>query len=62
MIRAFSTEGHRTYKRMPFGLKRAPATFQKKINNVLSGLTDTRCFVFLDDIVMRTFLLIITGN
>jgi len=37
---------------MPFGLKTAPATFQKMRNNVLSGLTGTRCFVFLDDIVI----------
>lgn len=50
---AFSTkEGHWAYKRMPFGLKTAPATFQKAMNNVLSGLTGKRCFVFLDDIVI----------
>jgi len=50
---AFSTkEGHWAYKRMPFGLKAAPATFQKMMNNVLSGLTGTRCFVFLDDDVI----------
>jgi hypothetical protein len=50
---AFSTkEGHWAYKRMPFGLKTAPATFQKMMNNVLSGLTGTRCFVFLDDIII----------
>jgi hypothetical protein len=50
---AFSTkEGHWAYKRMPFGLKTAPATFQKMMKNVLSGLTGTRCFVFLDDIVI----------
>jgi hypothetical protein len=36
---------------MPFVLKTAPATFQK-MNNILSGLTGTRCFVFLDDIVI----------
>ena len=50
---AFSTkEGHWAYKRMPFGLKTGPATFQKMMSNVLSGLTGTRCFVFLDDIVI----------
>jgi hypothetical protein len=50
---AFSTkEGHWAYKRMPFGLKTAPSTFQRMMNNVLSGLTGTRCFVFLDDIVI----------
>jgi len=37
---------------MPFGLKTAPATFQRMMNNVLSGLTGTRCFVFLDDFVI----------
>jgi len=50
---AFSTkEGHWAYKTMPFGLKTAPATFQKMMNNVLSGLTGARCFVFLDNIVI----------
>jgi hypothetical protein len=50
---AFSTkEGHWAYKRMPFGLKMAPATFQCLMNTGLSGLTGTRCFVFLDDIVI----------
>jgi len=50
---AFSTkEGHWAYKRMSFGLKTAPATFQKIMNNILSGLNDTRCFVFLDNIVI----------
>jgi len=49
----FSTkEGHWAYKRMPFGLKTAPATFQNTMNNVLSGSTGTRCYVFLDDIVL----------
>jgi len=37
---------------MHFGVKTAPATFQKMMNNVLSGLTGTRCFGFLDDIVI----------
>jgi hypothetical protein len=50
---AFSTkEGHWEYKRLPFGLKTAPATFQRMMNVVLSGLTGSRCFVFLDDIVV----------
>ena len=50
---AFSAkEGHWAYKRMTFGLKTAPATFQKMMNSVLSGLTGTRCNVFLDDIVL----------
>jgi len=50
---AFSTkEGHWEYKRPPFGLKTAPATFQRMMNVVLSGLTGSHCFVFLDDIVV----------
>jgi hypothetical protein len=50
---AFSSkEGHWAYRRMPFGLKTAPATFQQMMNTVLSGLTGSRCFVFLDDIVI----------
>jgi hypothetical protein len=50
---AFSTkQGHWEYRRLPFGLKTAPATFQKMMNAVLSGLTGTRCFVYLDDIVL----------
>lgn len=50
---AFSTKsGHWEYNRLPFGLKTAPATFQRMINTALSGLTGTRCFVFLDDIVI----------
>ena len=60
---AFSTkEGHWAYKRMPFGLKTAPATFQKMMNNVLSGLTGTRCFVFLDDIVIYANSLVDHGR
>jgi hypothetical protein len=50
---AFSTkEGHWAYRRMPFGLKTAPATFQRLMNTALSGLTGTRCFLFLDDIII----------
>jgi len=50
---AFSTkQGHWEYRRLPFGLKTASATFQKLMNSVLSGLTGTCCFVYLDDIVI----------
>jgi hypothetical protein len=50
---AFSSkEGHWEYKRLPFGLKTAPATFQRIMNVVLSGLTGSGYFVFLDDIVV----------
>lgn len=50
---AFSVpQGHYQFNRMPFGLKNAPSTFQKLMNNCLSGLQGTRCFVYLDDIVI----------
>jgi len=50
---AFSTkQGHLEYLRLPFGLKTASATFQKMMNSVLSGVTGTRWFVYLDDIVI----------
>jgi len=35
---AFSTkQGHWEYRRLPFGLKTAPGTFQKLMNSVLVG-------------------------
>lgn len=50
---AFSTEnGHYEYKRMPFGLKNAPSTFQRVMDNVLRGLQNEICAVYLDDIVI----------
>jgi hypothetical protein len=55
---AFSTkQGHWDYLRLPFGLRTAPATFQVMMNSVLSGLMGTRCFVYLDDIVLYARLL-----
>ena len=56
---AFSTkESHWEYKFLPFGLKTAPDTFQRTMNVVLNGLTGSRCFVFLDDIVVYAKLLV----
>jgi hypothetical protein len=50
---AFRTkQGHWEYRKPQFGLKTAPATFQRIMNSVLSGLAGTRCFVYLDDIVI----------
>lgn len=50
---AFSTPyGHYEYNRMPFGLKNAPATFQRLMNSVLIGIQGLRCLVYLDDIVI----------
>jgi hypothetical protein len=50
----FSTKGgHWAFRRTSFGLKTAPATFQRMMNTVLSGLTGTRCLTFLDDVVIH---------
>ena len=48
---AFSPrEGHFHYKRMPYGLKGAPATFQRLMTAVL-WYSGTKCHVYLDDVI-----------
>lgn len=50
---AFSTEeGHFEFNRMCFGLKGAPATFQRLMNRVLVGLNGVKSFVYLDDVIV----------
>jgi hypothetical protein len=44
--------GHYMWVRMPFGLKNAGATFQRRMNAWLVGLNMTVCLVFIDDIVI----------
>jgi hypothetical protein len=48
----FSTkQGRWAYRKMPFGLRTAPAAFMRLMNTVLSGLTGIQYFVFLDIII-----------
>lgn len=50
---AFSTgQGHYEFTRMPFGLKNAPATFQRAMNSILADYIGIICFVYLDDIII----------
>jgi hypothetical protein len=44
--------GHFEYLVLPFRLTNAPATFQAYINRALSGLVDSICVVYLDDILI----------
>ena len=50
---AFSVDnGHYEYLRMPFGLKNAPSTFQRAMDEVLKELQNKICMVFMDDIII----------
>jgi hypothetical protein len=42
---------------MPFGLRNAPATFERAMETALQGLTNKICLVYLDDIILfgKTF-------
>lgn len=50
---AFSFErGHFEFTRMPFGLKNAPITFQKFMDEFLRGLDEAFCQVYMDDLLV----------
>ena len=52
-ISAFVTpDGLYQYKVMPFGMKNSPATFQRLVNKVISGLPN--CEAYIDDIVITS--------
>ena len=50
---AFTVEnGHYEFVRMPFGLKNAPFTFQRVMDNILLGIQKERCLVYMDGIII----------
>lgn len=50
---AFSTNnGKFEFLRLPFGLKNAPAIFQRMMNDVLHPLLGKACYVYIDDIIV----------
>ena len=50
-VSAFATpDGLYQYRVMPFGMKNAPATFQRMINGVIAGLDG--CEAYIDDVVV----------
>ena len=40
------------YMKMSFGLTNAPATFQRALDIILSGMTCKTCLVYLDDVIV----------
>lgn len=44
--------GHYEYLGMPVGLKNAPSTFQRLMDNILRNCIGKQCLVYMDDIMV----------
>ncbi len=54
-VTAFSTpNGHFEWTRMPFGLKGAPLTFQRTLNNIFRDMSGNSLYIYLDDIIIAS--------
>ncbi len=54
-VTAFSTpNGHFEGTRMPFGLKGAPITFQRTMNNIFGDMLGNSVYIYLDDIIIAS--------
>ena len=49
----FTPNGHYEYNRMPMGLKNAPATFQRLMDQIKRGLNCKEMFVYMDDVIIH---------
>ena len=55
VLTEFSTSNnHYHFKKMPFGLKNAPASFQRNIQSILSGLPCRKVIAYIDDILIMS--------
>ena len=53
MKTAFTTKwGTFAYRRMPFGLLNAGATFQRAMDEAFKGLVNKRIIIYMDDLTM----------
>ncbi len=54
-VTAFSTpNGHYDWTRMPFGLKGAPLTFQRTMNDIFGDMLGNSAYIYLDDIIIAS--------
>ena len=50
---AFSVEnGQYEFVRMPFGLRNAPATFQRVMDHIMTGIQNEKCLLYMDNVII----------